>query len=156
MCKLEIIEDNKNKVIIERDIIRYILTICDNDNSDINKLLNTTQDSLRYDSNNKNSNTILTKLISNNKNIINSDNQYYYLINISKKLMRIPLDIFSIDILKKLVVVHNSLQNLSILLIIIKKRILYYTYLQQSLLKKCIYINVNKYIFNPEHLLKIN
>ncbi|OBA16114.1 hypothetical protein HANVADRAFT_50867, partial [Hanseniaspora valbyensis NRRL Y-1626] len=54
MCKLEVIEDNssnKNKVIIERDIIRYILTICDNNNnnSDINRLLNTTQDSLRYD-----------------------------------------------------------------------------------------------------------
>ncbi|KAL6927681.1 hypothetical protein ACO0SA_004304 [Hanseniaspora valbyensis] len=116
MCKLEVIEDdsNKNKVIIERDIIRYILTICDNNSiSDINKLLNTTQDSLRYDIN-KNSNTILTKLIGNNNNnnnktIINSNNQYYYLINISKRLMRIPLDINSIDILKKLVVVHNSL-----------------------------------------------
>ncbi|OBA27228.1 hypothetical protein HANVADRAFT_2059, partial [Hanseniaspora valbyensis NRRL Y-1626] len=100
---------NKNKLIIERDIIRYILTICDNNNSDINKLLNTTQDSLRYDSSNNNSNTILTKLIGNNKTIINSNNQYYYLINISKRLMRIPLGINSIDILKRLVVVHNSL-----------------------------------------------
>ncbi|XBW36397.1 hypothetical protein QEN19_001977 [Hanseniaspora menglaensis] len=93
---------------IERDILRYILTVCDASNNKDNAILKTTQDSLRFS---KIKESLILK--SNNFNNVKiTDKNFKSMIEISKALMQFPKESkFNIDIetLKSIIWTKNSL-----------------------------------------------
>lgn len=93
-----------NGIRMDRDILRFVLTVCDIENFKINKLLHTTQDLLRYEAHRCSFPFENTSKTTQNK-------QYNWLISVSKRLMKIPKKekAITIDTLKDILLTNNSL-----------------------------------------------